>query len=94
MANPGSLAIALVALVGGLAVGIFGVQMMLEEGSFFTTTASHERGGLLGMEEQTSQSSSINTPAWVGLLLALAGAGAVSFGARGLFIAFEGRGQI
>lgn len=94
MANSGSLAIALVALVGGLALGAFGVNMMLEEGSFFTTTASHERGGLLGTQQETTQSASINTPAWVGLLLALGGAGAVSFGARGLFIAFEGRGQI
>lgn len=94
MANPGSLAIAIVALVGGLAVGLFGVQMMLEEGEFFTTEVKQERGGLLGTEQTSSQSASINTPAWVGLLLALAGLGAVSFGARGLFIAFEGRGQI
>jgi hypothetical protein len=93
MANPGSIVVASVALVFGLAVAVAGVVMMLEAGSFVTSSAS-QSGGLLGMGASSTYESSVNTPAWVGLVLALGGAGALAFGARALFVAFEGRGQV
>lgn len=93
MANPGSVALAVVALFAGAALGYFGVSMMLEAGSFVSQTAEQD-SGFLGLGSSSSQSASVNTAAFVGLVLALAGGSALLFGARALFIAFEGRGEI
>lgn len=93
MANPGSLAVAIVALFVGAALGFVGVNMMLDAGSFMSQEAEQD-SGLLGVGSSSSQSASVNTAAWVGLVLALAGLSALGFGGRALFIAFEGRGEI
>ena len=93
MAKAGSIVVASVALVFGIAAAAAGLLLMLDAGSFVTSSATQE-SGLLGLGSSASQEASINTPAWVGLFLALGGAGALAFGARGLYVTFEGRGEV
>lgn len=85
--------VASVALAFGLALGALGVWMMLEAGSFFSASAEQDNG-LLGLGASSSQEASLETPAWIGLLLALGGMSAIAFGARGLYVTFEGRGSV
>lgn len=82
-----------IALVFGLLVAAGGVLMMLDAGAFVSSSAT-QNSGFFGLGASGSQEASINTAAWVGLFLAIAGAGALAFGARGLYVTFEGRGEV
>lgn len=90
MAKPGSVVVAVGAiLIGGL-IAVGGVLFMLEAESFFGAEAEQE-SGFLGLWGSSSESAQMNTPAWVGLLAALLGGGLLMFGFRALFATFEGR---
>lgn len=90
MVNAGSVAVSAAAIVLGVALGVGGVFVMLQAGSFFS--AESEGSTFLGLFGESRQSASAGTPAFVGLLAALLGVSLLLFGFRALFVAFEGRG--
>jgi TRAP-type C4-dicarboxylate transport system permease small subunit len=92
LAKAGSLVVAALAVALGLFLGYVGVTQMIAAGSF-ASGSSETHSGFLGLGGGSSTSSSVNTGAWVGLVVALVGAAALLFGLRALFVAFEGRGE-
>lgn len=92
MVSTGRLMVASFATLLGIALGLAGVIMTLDAGSF-GSSAYEQDNGILGIGGGSSQSASIDTPAWVGLFLAAMGASALLFGLRAMFASFEGRGQ-
>lgn len=91
MVNPGSVLVSVFAIVLGGALGVVGLDAMLDAGSFVSHDAERH-DGLLGIGGGARESASVQTPAWVGLLVALVGASAFLFGLRALYVTFEGRG--
>lgn len=90
MAKPGSVVVAVGAiLIGGL-IAVGGVLFMLQAESFFAAESERE-SGLFGLWGSSSDSAEMNTPAWVGLLAALLGGALLMFGFRALYATFEGR---
>lgn len=93
MAKMGSVVVGLVAVFLGLALGYVGITMMMQAGAFATGESS-QSSGILGIGGESSQSASVPTSPWIGLLLALVGVGALFFGLRALFVTSEGRGEV
>jgi len=92
MAKLGSVVVGIVAVFLGLALGGVGIMIMLEAGSFASGDASRSSGPL-GLWGEASESASVSTAPWVGLVLAIVGAAALLFGLRALFVTAEGRGS-
>ncbi|GEM_PF-5050894 len=88
MARTGALAVGLAAVVIGGALGVMGVFLALASGSFLSGDAQHH-DGFFGLGGGDSQSASVPTAPWIGLLLALAGVAIFSFGLRGMMEASD-----
>ena len=78
------------ALLLGLALGALGVFAMVQAGSFASAGATAERGPL-GLWGSASESASVPTLPWAGLVLALVGAVVLLAGLRGMLAALNGR---
>lgn len=83
MARTGAFLVATFAVLLGGGLGVVGAMLMLDAGAF-ATGSSHASNGLFGLGASESQSASVPTAPWVGLLLAVAGFGLVGFGLRGM----------
>lgn len=92
MVKAGSVSVGLFALFLGLLLGVVGLWVMAEAGSF-GSAEREQHSSFLGLwGDGSSESASINTGAFIGLIVALVGASALLFGLRALFVSFEGRG--
>lgn len=90
MAKTGSVLVATSALVLGALLGVAGLYLMLDAGSFFTAEQRQDNG-VLGLFGGGEQRASMGTAPWVGLVGALLGVSLLLFGFRGLYVTFEGR---
>lgn len=92
MAKPGSIVVASLALLLGIALAFGGILLMLDAGSF-VSAEREQNDGILGVFGGSSESASVDTAPWIGLIVALLGGSLLLFGVRGLYVTFEGRGE-
>lgn len=90
MPKAGAIVVSTAAILFGALLGLAGVLVMLDAGSFFSAESSQE-SGMLGLFGGSTQEARMDTLAWIGLLVAAVGAGLLLFGFRALHVAFEGR---
>lgn len=91
MAKPGSVVVALLAVVIGLFLGFAGVTFILASPEL--AGASEESRTFLGLFGDSSGSASVPAGPWMGLVMLLMGGALLLFGLRAMFVTFEGRGE-
>jgi hypothetical protein len=88
MPRTGALTLGLFATLLGGALALVGVLLAIQAG-VLASGGVQEHPGFLGLGGGRSESASIPTAPWVGLVLAVAGLGMVGFGLRGMMDAAD-----